>query len=49
MTSAVKEKEDYAKNLSSDVKGRKVAVVNGIINSIKDKKLENYLMKLLKR
>jgi len=39
MTSAVKEKEDYAKNLSSDVKGRKVAVVNGIINSIKDKKV----------
>lgn len=41
MTSVIKEKEEYAKNLNKNVKGKKVAVVNGIIKSITDKNIRN--------
>lgn len=39
-TSSLKSVEDYTKNINNSLKGKKVAVINGILNSIKDETIK---------
>ena len=48
-TSAFKEKEDYVANLNSEVKGKKIAVVSEILNSIQDKTIKSAFENLIKK
>ena len=48
-TSSFKPKVDYLKNLSSDVKGKKLAVITEIFDSIEDEVIKSSFLKLIEK